>query len=113
VCQEAGNMKYRIEFGFGVGEDAYGDPVEPARLVTALGIIRKTAADLFEGYTMHPTTGGWVNNAGRLVEEPGFTLFVVSDWNDAEVWKMVDTIKTEHNQHALAVTATQVIFDIL
>jgi hypothetical protein len=107
-------MKHKIEFGFGVGQDADGNPIDQLQFVFAFKVIRLKAVDLFGGYTMCKTTGGWIDPTGRLVEEPGYTLFVFSDFNEFEKYRMMaEIIKTELNQQAVAVTVTEVNFEIL
>lgn len=107
-------MRYKIEFGFGVGEDKNGFSLNSSRVVAGLGNIRKEAARLFGGYTLRSVTGGWVNPEGRLVEEPGYTLQVFDDGStNGNRAAMVGVIKEQLNQAAVAVTITEVKFSIV
>jgi hypothetical protein len=104
-------MRYKIEFGFGVGEDRNGNLIRAVQRVGALGNIRRAACDLFRGYTLYKTVGGWINEDGRIVEEPGCTLTVYSETLGVfRVDEMVNIIKSELRQHSVAVIVTEVTF---
>jgi len=110
-------MKYKIEFGFGVGEDRDGNVISIERHESALGAIRREAATLFGGYTLTRTEGGWRNPQGRLVEEPGYTLSVLTDYpGDFPQWPMIDMaghIKRELSQEAVYVVVHQCSWEML
>lgn len=104
-------LQTKIEFGFGVGEDATGAALAPDLVIAGLMVIRKRAAELFGGYTMHAVNGGWTNPEGRLVEEPGYTLFVFGPGNgnmNGTILALVDCIKENLHQAAVCVTFTEV-----
>lgn len=115
-------MKYKIEFGFGAGEDASGRLLLQSEVIIGLQKIRKRAVEWFDGYTLTKTQGGWVNPANHwLIEEPGYTLSVLVDPasehnKDAgyslEITDMVLTIKQALRQQAVAVMLTPVDWSI-
>lgn len=65
---------YKIEFGFGVGKDRDQKTITPERVTCALEVIAEEAVRKFGAYTLTATEGGWVNPAGVLVVERGYTL---------------------------------------
>lgn len=65
---------YKIEFGFGVGKDRDQKTITPERVTCALEVIAEEAVRKFGAYTLTATEGGWVNPAGVLVMERGYTL---------------------------------------
>lgn len=110
------NMKYKIEFGFGAGEDASGRLLLQSEVEIGLQKIRQRAVALYGGYTVTHTTGGWVNPAGRLVEERGFTLSALVEIGfDEQVnfQEMVDVIKSALRQQSVAVTIIKVAWMIV
>lgn len=78
---------------------------------------------MFGGYTLYGAQGGWINGGGRLVEEDAASLLVytqddprlVQPSQDTayKIGDMVNIIKTQLNQEAVAVTQTQVEFTLL
>lgn len=66
--------KFKIEFGFGIGEDKNRKPIPLGKREAALNQITMKAASRFGGYTVYRTYGGWINGLSDLVEEPGITL---------------------------------------
>lgn len=67
----------KYDIGFGVGSNCDGEPMTPREVTAGLASIRREACELFGGYTLTPTTGGWVNPVGVLVEENGYTLTIL------------------------------------
>jgi len=67
--------EYRITVG--TGEDRHGNRINTMARNVNLATVRKAAAEVFGGYTVWQTRGGWINKAGRLVEEPGVTIAVI------------------------------------
>lgn len=114
-------MKYKIEFGFGAGEDDSGRLLLQSEVEIGLQKIRRRAVEWFGGYTLTKTQGGWVNPAGRLVEEPGYTLSVLVDPSTVlledfgyrlEITDIVSTIKQALRQHSVVVMLTPVDWSI-
>ena len=108
-------VKYKIEFGFGVGEDRDGNAISIERRNTALAEIKRVAVEFFGGYTIVTTDGGWKNARGMLVEEQGRTLFVLIDESKGErhffrADAMAEIIKGQLNQESVVVTKTAVEF---
>jgi hypothetical protein len=62
-----------------------------ARIYTVPAVLDsdtlRIVARLAGGYTVTPGTGGWVDDSGRLVEEPSATLEVIG--NDPAVYTVV------------------------
>lgn len=106
----------KLEFGFGVGKDRLQLPISPAALATGLKQIKDQAVYLWGGYTLLQTEGGWKNEAGELVKEPGFTLVIlVTDLYNLDLTcdRMITSIKNTLRQEAVAFTQTAVNFQIL
>lgn len=61
--------------GIGVGEDRNGCPVE--NTYACLKAVKAMLAERHDGYTITETDGGWTNDAGRLVEEPGLSILLI------------------------------------
>jgi hypothetical protein len=79
-------MKDRAHrIGFGLGERADGTPIGDDERAAIIRQIAIQTAHRFGGYTIAHTYGGWINPAGRLVEEPGITLTIVTDEPDSTV----------------------------
>lgn len=64
-------MSYRITITAGMGETAEGRALTPFEVNRAVERARRVLAESFGGYTEVATSGGWVNDEGRLVEEVG------------------------------------------
>lgn len=69
----------RITITAGTGQDRNGRDIDPQELQTALAGIRATLAGAFGGYTERETYGGWINDAGELVTEPGRQWVALTD----------------------------------
>jgi len=113
-------MKYKIEFGFGIGEDRHGRLIAQNDAKRAVRAICDKAASLFGGYTLLDTFGGWKNEQGRLVEEPGKTLVIyITDAMqefanvEARKIKLVTLVKELLDQQAVAVITTEVEIEYL
>jgi len=68
---------YRIIIG--IGYDANGNAIAPAQQRPTIQRILRNAARQFGGFTLTHTQGGWIDDAGRLVTEPGVTIDIVVD----------------------------------
>lgn len=111
-------MKYKIEFGFGVGEDRNGDIITLERKTDAMHEIKRVAVELFGGYTLVKTDGGWKNACGRLVTEPGYTLVILVEsdtryFDEDPIKSMARVIKEQLFQEAVAVTVIEANWDFL
>lgn len=69
----------RITITAGVGEDRNGRPLDAQHLAQAYAGIRAKLAHAFGGYTERETYGGWINDAGELVTEPGRQWIALTD----------------------------------
>jgi len=113
-------MKYCIEFTFGAGFDKDQRIITISQRDGALEFIKRNAVELFDGYTMFSTAGGWKSPDGRIVEEAGYVLRVLTltpaidafGWS-ASVMAMSDCIKYALSQQCVCVTASQVACDML
>lgn len=63
--------------GLGVEETRDGERIDPVRLARNRKVVAEYLAEAFGGYTFQDTVGGWVDPAGRLVEERGLTIIVL------------------------------------
>ena len=68
--------EYRI--GLGIGEDRHGNPLGRDVVNGKVAYIEHEAARLFGGYSITESRGGWINDDGRLVREPGLTISIVA-----------------------------------
>lgn len=114
-------MKYKIEFGFGAGEDSVGRLLLQSEVEIGLQKIRQRAVEWFGGYTLTKTQGGWRNPAGWLVEEQGYTLSILVDPSTVllkdfgyrlEITYMVSVIKQALRQQAVVVMLTPIDWSI-
>jgi hypothetical protein len=105
----------KIEFVFGVGEDAYGQALPALHVKNALSAIQAHAALLFGGFTLANTTGGWMNDESRTVTEPGYNLFVLADGavDECKVQNMTYTIHIWLSQKSVVVIRTRVSFSFV
>lgn len=117
-------MKYKIEFefGFGIGEDKNGRNIAVNDARRAVRAICDKAVTLFGGYTLLDVFGGWKNDAGRVVEEPGKTLIIYADTAyqsngklgiDNLVAEFAGFIKGMLEQECVAVITTQIEIEYL
>ncbi len=73
--------EYRIQFG--VGEDRDGQPIGTDERRDMVAAICGRAASTFGGWTLYDHKGGWIDDKGRAVIEPGHTLsLVISNTRD-------------------------------
>ena len=105
----------KIEFVFGVGEDANGQALPASRVKAAFATIQARAALLFGGFTLLRSVGGWMNDESRMVTEPGYNLFVLADGavNEYKVQNMTDTIRIWLSQKSVVVIRTRVSFQFV
>lgn len=97
-------MNLRIEFDFGIGRDKDGLMIPAIAFIPALARIKKKAVELYGGYTIYTTQGGWVNN-GALIEEDGRTLLIyTTEGVDHKVHEMANFIKEVLDQEAVYVS---------
>lgn len=68
---------YRLNFYIGTGEDRDGVTIPEETKLQAMVNIRAIVASEFGGYTETQATGGWLNEAGRLIVEPAVMLSAV------------------------------------
>ena len=54
--------------------------------------VKKTLSDLFGGFTMYFTHGGWVNSSGELVEEKVLVYETYTDIIYSDVKKDMDSL---------------------
>lgn len=106
----------KLEFGFGVGLDANQNRLTVEERRTGLDWIKKVSVNLFGGYTLTETQGGWRNPAGIVVEEPGFTLTVYTTPAQhglpTRIDILIDTIKAALHQEAVCITQSLVNSEI-
>lgn len=76
-------QKQKVAFIVGQGFDQHGNPLvdKTNRLKAVLTHIAKT----YGGYSLVKGEGGWINPAGKLVEEPNISITVYSDLNISAV----------------------------
>lgn len=70
-------MKHKITFSMGLGLTAAGAAMEHTEEKQAAAF--KYCADIFKGYTVYHTSGGWVAPDGRLCQEPSMVIEVYHD----------------------------------
>lgn len=106
----------KIEFGFGTGYRSDGVPLDPSDVSFGLAKINEKAVELFGGFTIFQTYGGWVDpETGSDVREVGRCLVVyvsVSEGVGESIDSMVGCIKTALRQKAVAVCVTRVTSEI-
>lgn len=110
--------KLKIEFGFGVQYRGDGSAILGHEQVAGLEEIHRTAVAFFGGYTRYDTFGAWKDpDTGVVVSEAGCTISVLTSEAqhhlDERVEGMVAQIKRSLQQKAVAVTRSEVLFDIL
>lgn len=104
----------KIHFGFGRGQRKNGQAITIAESRLAMSLLKHEAARLFGGYSFTRIEGGWVNPAGKLVEEPGGILEVVTTRDYRSMVKLAkafrETIKQVLDQEAIVLTITECKF---
>lgn len=68
----------RITITAGTGEDRHGRAIPAAELAAKLERIRAYLAQEYGGFTELETIGGWADDTGRLVMEPGRRFVIAS-----------------------------------
>lgn len=111
-------MKLKIEFGFGAQFRGDGSAILGHEQVAGIARIATRATDLFGGHTLMHTLGEWKDpDTNEVVAEEGCVISVLTGHNqnnvDGRVDQMVQQIKDSLQQKAVAVTRTEVHFDIL
>ena len=105
------NIQARITFGFGIQLDKNGDRIPRGSAGSAIHDIKHKALELFGGFTIFNTEGGWRSPSGAVAIENGRSLVVCMDYEmqppsekTAEVRAMADFIKARLNQEAVFVS---------
>lgn len=70
---------YKITITAGVGFTADGSPIDAGKLAMILAELRVAFARQFGGYTETTGHGGWVDDAGALVEEESRQWTILTD----------------------------------
>lgn len=100
-------MSKKIEITFGVGKTEYGEAINPEMAEIEIKAIKALSAHLFGGYSMHCIEGGWKDEAGAVVEEPGRLLvLLVEKVRKGFVDVVVNEIKERLFQKTVVVTIT-------
>lgn len=102
-------MKYKIEFGFGAEWDRNKQRIDYKVRLQAVKNIEETATQLFGGCTILETWGSWKAPDGHIYKERGGMIIAYAD-SDLHVKEMVQTIKDELSQEAVAVNMTELFF---
>lgn len=107
--------QYKLEFGFGAGEDRQGIPLDQANVGLVVNEIVETASRLFGGCFLTRGRGGWINPAGILVTEPGYVLTVYTNFSHTrdDAMKLIATIKRLLNQEAVIFSHQPVSWEYL
>lgn len=79
------NHPNKISVFFGLEKDRDNRPIDPAVRANAVTRIRRLAAEAFGGYSAFTGAGGWINEAGELVEEATLRLDIYSEKGYPEV----------------------------
>lgn len=81
------------------------DRPAPAALIEAVRReVKTTLAREFGGYTEFPGNGGYVSEAGELIEEPVFAIEAACDqFNDELVWALAERIKSALSQECVMI----------
>lgn len=77
----------RTSVYIGIEKDRAGHQISDQTRANALIEIRRKAAAAFGGYTLFNGAGGWINDAGVLVEEASIRLDLYSTASYADVWQ--------------------------
>src|SRR4249919_3090054 len=108
----------RFTITTGAGFDANGVPLDAGKLAQALATVRADLAATFGGYTEAETSGGWVNDRGELVTEPGRRFVILSNADNPSPGAHAHPIETAERVRAafaqqsvvLEVDAPSVVF---
>ena len=110
----------KIEITFGLEFTRDGERISATRRAVGLTCITNVAVALFEGYTLHEGSGGWLDKPemkglgekGKLVTEKTATIILYAERLDERVPSVVRTIKDTLVQKCVAVAITPVNFNI-
>lgn len=110
-------MKLKIDFSFGVQYRGNGDALLGHEQAAGISKIKTRATELFGGHTQTNTLVEWRDPDVKItVAEEGITISVLenedSDVVD-DITRMVQQIKDSLQQKSVAVTRTEVEFDLL
>lgn len=103
-----------IQFRFGAGQRHDGTPITTADCYNGLQRVLEQVAYYFNGYSSHEVVGGWRNNEGVLVEEPGYIVEVIDregppvSGADNRIAIVVATILSALGQQEVWVTTQEV-----
>lgn len=107
----------KIEFCFGTGFDRNQNPLTVEERRFGLNQIKQGAVEIFGGYTLVDTEGGWRNPAGVLVEETGKSLVIYTIEKPSFIVRekiegMISIIKMALRQETICVVQTPVNSEI-
>lgn len=104
----------RLEIIVGVGFERNGKPVE--NVGEKLVALRQEAGKLLGGFSYYPSFGGYINDAGAYVEEPGVTIVTFhepSTENTFAANSLVQFAKNLFNQESIAVGVSNAQFNLV
>lgn len=98
---------YTVRIGFGIGFDRNGRIIPD--IENKVSLVLRLASQAFGGASLIPVRGGWVNPAGQLVVEAGYSLVLcnipVSTLGDARIF--AGEIKNLLGQQSVMFSAVQ------
>lgn len=98
------NYMREFKFDFGTGVTANGEPLSAETVNAGIKALMLLASELAGGASLIARNGCWIDG-GKLIEEPGFTLVVLADYDCCSV-ALVDEIKVRFQQKSVFVTET-------
>lgn len=104
----------KLEFGFGIALDRYGNKIPPEEAAAKLEVIQGFALGKFGGFTLVKTEGGWRSPSGHDYIEEGRTLVVYSPEPSCDdILAMATIIKATLNQEAIFLALSHVLTQLL
>lgn len=104
-------MKIETKIYFGCGQRKDGTLIKAWSRGNALEVIRRVTCDMFQGYTLLRSEGGWrpLGRVNVVVEESRVLVLLTEGMpNMVHIAELIAVIKRELDQETVTVTAAEV-----
>lgn len=106
-------MTNKIEIIFGIGEDRNGIRLSHEEQQTICETIQHHAATQFGGYTMIDSSGGWVDSFGKLIQEPGKILVLITTEPIKTAKEFAAWIRSTARQSCVSFSVTEIEHELI
>lgn len=96
----------RIVFGIGIGFESDGKAIPDHIAHERIQSATRLACERFGGCFIVHGNGGWIDEGGKLIVEPGITLTVESDASQADASEFASILASLFRQSAVMVSVS-------